>query len=275
MDSNSDVCNKKHKFWSSHTGSQLILTLITPPENQLKCLELTVSTIAKPHMYTIRTILTDGSYDTVHLNKKEAIRFVSSNWMNFYKNRTDINFKEHLDVDMSTIGCGDLRIRSPSPISSNSSNCQTKTKRDLSSSPRSWIHKRLSLPPRTYDDSNSDSNSPKSPNTPKSPSTTNTTSNTTSNTSSPRSSPSSSPFNSPRNDRDKDLRRSLHVSSTLSNESSPRSNVGSPRSNENSPRSPRLLGKLFLRRQSSDIVVKKQSSDCIAVKRQSSEIVVK
>ena len=128
------VTNPRHPFWSAGTGSKLKLTLKQPPDSQLKGMVVTVYTITEPYQYKLDIVMRgDIVSNTVYLKKKEAIRAVYDEWMQYYSERTIVEFIEHRQIDMATIvvpkSC--LRIsneliespRSPSPHSDWKDSC--------------------------------------------------------------------------------------------------------------------------------------------------------
>lgn len=104
----SDPTNIRHPFWSSTTGSTLRLTLIEIPGSNTKSesisMEVTVHSISEPYVYKMLVYQEDVDNPTVLFKRKKyAIKTIKNQWWDYYKNRTEVVFKEHINVDISKL----------------------------------------------------------------------------------------------------------------------------------------------------------------------------
>ena len=92
----------KHPFWSSTIGSTLQLTLKKSPDSQINSLTVVVYTVTEPYVY--KTIVSQKNVDSpicVYHNKKDTIKIIKNEWWIFYGDRTNVEFIEHLNFDLS------------------------------------------------------------------------------------------------------------------------------------------------------------------------------
>lgn len=145
---NKCVSKSTHPFWESCIGSKIILELIRPPDSLLKCLIVVVASISRPTVYKVTTVFSDGDVHVSYCKKREALSVVKHGWMDCYRDRTKVVFSPHIGVDLSK-----FRIQeepdsaSSSGINSPFTSPRVSPRSDTSetSSPRSWMSKRLSL----------------------------------------------------------------------------------------------------------------------------------
>ena len=89
---------KHHPFWDSDLGSQLILTILTPPESQLKSLNISFY-LSCPVKYRVQIFMSDGSYTETYCGKNEALKIIKKDWLEYYKERTEIQFIQHSEIN--------------------------------------------------------------------------------------------------------------------------------------------------------------------------------
>lgn len=215
-------CIEKHPIWKSCIGSKLIMTLTF--ESALRLFQIKVYSISKPTMYELSLVWWDGRSEIIYFQKKDAIKYVKTNWLDTYSSHISTEFIEHQNVDMSKF----FMDTNTTPSSSESPPTTSIT------SPiplRKLWEKRISLPLRKsvecVTDSDSESQkSPKSPTTPTSLDSKSLLRRSLQFISSPRSRSSPHPSESPHSN-----------ASPRSSNNSPRSSNNSPRSSNNSPRS--------------------------------------
>lgn len=110
---------KGHAFWKSAIGSELTLNLTKPPDSDLSGLRITFVR-PDPPIYKVEIIYSTGSCDRTFVSKKQAVREMIK-WMDFYRDRTDIQLIAHQEVDISTLLTLPNRRRHSLPLSSSSS----------------------------------------------------------------------------------------------------------------------------------------------------------
>lgn len=89
---------KKHTFWKSALGSELLLHIIVPPESSLQCLAMKC-VAENPKKYQARTILQTGDTTTDYHNVQDAKALVKE-WVKYYASRLRVEFVQHIEVDL-------------------------------------------------------------------------------------------------------------------------------------------------------------------------------
>jgi len=149
-----------HPFWSSTTGSILELKLIKPPESLINSMKIIVSSICQPFVYKIIVIQDNVVRPShVYVKKKDAIKIIKNDWWEYYGSRTQVIFKEHVNIDISKLAAykdNGTNYDSPrSPVFSKSNSPRSSSSEN--NSPRSPI-----FSPRRFSNSPSPTQSPRS-----------------------------------------------------------------------------------------------------------------
>lgn len=130
--------NPNHPFWSATTGSSLDLKLIKPPDSFIHSMKIVVASIIEPFIYKIVVFQEDENNPAnIYVKKKEAIKIIKSEWWDFYAERTQVIFKEHMNIDISKLSA--YRKKSNSSIFSLSNNSSPRSSSSENNSPRSPI----------------------------------------------------------------------------------------------------------------------------------------
>ena len=151
-----------HPFWSSTTGSILELKLIKPPESLINSMKIIVSSICQPFVYKIIVIQDNVAIPSpVYVKKKDAIKIIKNDWWEYYGLRTQVIFKEHVNIDISKLAAykdNETNYDSPrSPVFSKNNSPRSSSSEN--NSPRSPVFYRNNSP----HSKNSENNSPRSP----------------------------------------------------------------------------------------------------------------
>ncbi len=110
-------------------GSELTLELIKPPDSELISLRIKLCNAYPKKIYEVTFLFSSGEVDTSYHTQRKTEKIISNEWLKYYRDRTRIQFLKHREVDMSTL---------VSPGS-------TSESEDIYS-PRTWLHRHLSLP---------------------------------------------------------------------------------------------------------------------------------
>ena len=117
--------NLRHPFWYAGPGSQLKLILVKPPSSQIYGMIITVHTTSQPYIYKIEIKMENGKTEsTEYSNLKKTIKKVRESWLQYYEDRTQVEFIERTVVDVpksNTLNESSPRTRS------NSSSGQSNT----------------------------------------------------------------------------------------------------------------------------------------------------
>ena len=219
--------SSKHPFWSAPTGSSLVLFL--DHNSPRLSMTITVHTMSRPYVYQMIVRQTGFDPTTVYHKKREALKLIKNEWMQYYSERTIVQYNEHRSLDSKELPNID-GINTVSPRSNTvSPRSNTVSPRSNTVSPRS-----NTVSPRSGSGHLSNGSKPISPRTP------------VFSLLSPRSVSGKGPVDScpptpsPRTLRKNSLksRLGLGLKKNSPREGSDSSTDNSPRSNNDSPRSP-------------------------------------
>jgi hypothetical protein len=128
-------------FWKSAVGSELTLELVKPPDSELTALRVKYCNAYPKKVYEVTFLFSSGEVDTSYHSQRKTEKIIEKQWLVFYRDRTQMHFLKHREVDMSTL---------VSPRSGSTSESEDVY------SPKTWLHRHLSLPLSRRSDSSTD-----------------------------------------------------------------------------------------------------------------------
>ena len=90
---------KDHPFWNAPIGSELLFRIREGDANMVRGLNVKVYTMT-PRSFQVQFLTFEGQSPIV-CDRKEATRIIKDEWLYYYSEQTDMEYIQHILVDMS------------------------------------------------------------------------------------------------------------------------------------------------------------------------------